>query len=225
MRGLGAMVAGRIPDGAIAATCCAACIVHRFSIRSEPMHGFRTVIQADDARHAPDGSTGYFTPHPPVRAHPPQGAAEGPSPRFLSWLAGVPMQRAPPLRCGGRRDGGLRAGGGSKGHQDSLLRALCRLRRSHMVPNLISPGKADRDPAVMEGGRPRIGREAGPPDGRPASFWAEAKGATGRRPAAGPGVRGGLPTDRAPRRGPGQGSRPRAAGPCPHGARSARPCG
>jgi len=209
MRGLGAMVAGRIPDGAIAATCCAACIVHRFSIRSESLCGFRHVRQADDARHA----------------RTPRGAAEGPSPRFLSWVAGVPMQGAPPLRCGVRREGGLRAGGGSKGHQDSLLRPLCRLRRSPMVPNPIRPGKADRDPVVMEGGRPRIGREAGPPDGRPASFWAEAKGATGRRPAAGPGVRGGLPTDRAPRRGPGPGSRPRAAGPCPHGARSARPCG
>jgi hypothetical protein len=57
--------------------------------------------------------------------------------RFLSWLAGVPMQGAPPLRCGVRREGGFRAGGGSKGHQDSLLRALCRIRRSHMVPNLI----------------------------------------------------------------------------------------
>ena len=52
-------------------------------------------------------------------------------------LAGVPMQGAPPLRCGVRREGRLCAGGGSKGHQDGLPQALCRLRRSHIDPKPI----------------------------------------------------------------------------------------
>jgi hypothetical protein len=86
------------------------------------------VRQADDARHAPYGSTGCFTPHPPPAQSRPTpegrsrqelgtmcaGRSRG-ALRFLSRSAGVPMQGAPPLRCGVRREGGLRAGGGSKG--------------------------------------------------------------------------------------------------------------
>ena len=88
---------------------------------------------------SPRGAGGPWPPAPhnhlPSARSPPRSSRG--ALRFLSWLAGVPKQGAPPLRCGVRREGGLRAGGGSKGQQDSLLRALCRLRRSHMVPNLI----------------------------------------------------------------------------------------
>jgi hypothetical protein len=46
--------------------------------------------------------------------------------RFLFRLAGVPMQGAPPLRCGVRREGALRAGGGSKSQP-----AMARVTVSH----------------------------------------------------------------------------------------------
>jgi len=50
------------------------------------------------------------------------GRSRGALSAFLSWLAGAPMQGAPPLRCGVRREGGLRAGGDRRG----IKTACCR---------------------------------------------------------------------------------------------------
>ena len=81
------------------------------------------VRQVDESPSRAD-STGCFTPHPPSARSPPtpEGRCAGRSrgaPRFLSRSAGVPMQGAPPLRCGVRRKG-ARGGG-----LDGLKTACC----------------------------------------------------------------------------------------------------
>jgi len=132
-------------------------MVARIGVAFNLLYGFRT-CETSGREPVTRGQHRLLHASPPLRAKRPRpqrgapdkspgpcarGAAEGPSLRFLSWLAGVPMQGAPPLRCGVRREGGLRAGGGSKGHPDSRLQPLWRLRRSHMVPNLITSAGGD----------------------------------------------------------------------------------
>jgi hypothetical protein len=59
------------------------------------------------------------------------GRSRGPSPR--SGARSFPSQY-------------VERGKESKGHQDSLLQPLWRLRRSHMVPNLVSRAVSIRAP-------------------------------------------------------------------------------